>query len=340
VAQGQHFTVPAITRECIALRLTELPLRFALQHLGQSRFMDVSQSVAAIDVVIAGEEITVVFEHGNFTACFAENTQRMIKAERWPRGFFEILDHNAPAIPPNPLVENFAEKCAELIRRGRERADAVSGFPRLLYRGQETDVLAANFAEKAVYREGCTDIMAVHDTEYVRLNAHFAQKVVGTHRLRVRTLPTPSHSVAIVQFCRAVEAEPNLEILVRQKPAELFVQKNAVGLDAVSHAPACRFELSLQVNNLPEEAYTQSCGLSAMPGKINSRPGRGCEVLRDILLQKVLSHLGRAGTWIEIALVAVIAVPAIEVAQSARRFDKDLKTTDIFAHSSIPNRVV
>jgi hypothetical protein len=139
-----------------------------------------------------------------------------------------------------------------------------------------------------------------------------------------------------VQRRRAVEAETHAETLVRQKATPFFVQQDAVGLDAVAHVPAGGLVLALYADRLLEEIHPKCGGLSAVPGKVDIRPGRSFKVLDDIILQQAFRHLESTGIRIEAAFVPVIAIFAIEVAHGSRRFDKDLKLMGGLAHHSIP----
>jgi hypothetical protein len=62
-------------------------------------------------------------------------------------------------------------------------------------------------------------------------------------------------------------------------------------------------------------------------------------LLDDVFLQQAVRHPQGAGFGIEAALIAVITVVAVEIADSPRRFDKDLKFPGRLSHhSSHPSR--
>jgi hypothetical protein len=335
VAHSQHFALPAITREGVALGCAEIPLHFALQQLVERRLPDIAQPVVAVDEVVARKEIAVVFEYRDLAASLAEDTQRMLLAERRSGGLLERLNHYAADIAPDPLIEDLAQERAILFRRRRMRADAAHRFQRSLDGRQKTQIPATNFAEEAVDGEWRAHVPIVHDAEDVGSNFHSKQEIVGAHRLSVSRFAASSHPVRVVQLRRAVEAQTHAEPFTRQEATPFFVQQDSVGLDTVSHMPAGGFVLALQGDGLLKEIHSQGCGLSAVPREVDIWAGRSFKVLDDIFLQQAFRHMERAGVRVEAAFVPVVAVLAIEVAHSSRWFNEDLKLSGYFTHCSI-----
>jgi hypothetical protein len=69
-----------------------------------------------------------------------------------------------------------------------------------------------------------------------------------------------------------------------------------------------------------------------MPREGDLRPGRGLDVLDDVLFQQAFRHTEDRGIRIEGAFVPVIAVLAIEIADGPGRFDKNLKIPGCLSH--------
>jgi hypothetical protein len=55
-------------------------------------------------------------------------------------------------------------------------------------------------------------------------------------------------------------------------------------------------------------------------------------VLGDVFLQDIVRHPERLALWIEVLLLPVVAVVAIQVAEGAGRFDEDLEFASGFRH--------
>ena len=249
----------------------------------------------------------------------------MFQTERRSGSLLEGLNRHSTDIASDPLIEDLAQKRAVLFRGGCVRADAGGRRNRLLDSRQKTQILTTDAAEEPIYCEGSANIQIVHNAEDVGGNMHFAQEFVGAHRLGVSGFAASCHPIRIVKLRRAVQAETYAKTLAFQKATPFFIQQNAVGLDAVPHAPAGGLVLALKIDSLLEEAYSQDGGLPSVPREVNLGPGRSFEVLDDIFLQQAFRHMECAGIRIEDPLVPVIAVLAIEVAHGARRLDKDLK---------------
>src|SRR5204862_217779 len=118
-----------------------------------------------------------------------------------------------------------------------------------------------------------------------------------------------------------------------------FVQQKAIGLDTVAHTPACWPVLALKFHCSLEKNYPQCGWLSSVPGKVDCRSPRRFEMLHAILFQQAYRHLEWACRWVEDALVFVVSVVAIKIAQCSRRFDKNLKIPGGLAHHPSPELI-
>ncbi|MBA7671030.1 hypothetical protein ES703_79181 [subsurface metagenome] len=73
-----------------------------------------------------------------------------------------------------------------------------------------------------------------------------------------------------------------------------------------------------------------------MPGKADHWFGGSVDVLDNVLFQDVVGHAKRFALWIEMFLLQVVTVVAVQVADGANRLDENLKFTGRFDHCPIP----
>ena len=264
----------------------------------------------------------------------------MLQTQRRSGSLLERLNRDTANIAPDPLIEDLAQESPVICRRGRMRTDAVHRSRRSLDHRQKAQILATDFTKKAIDGERSNDIEIVHDAKDVGGNFHFAQEVVGTHRLRVSRLASPGQPIGIVKVSRTIQAEPHTETLICQKSTPGVVQQDAIGLDAISHAPPWRFVLALKVDSLLEETHSQGGRLASVPGEGDIRPVSSIEMLEDILLKQTFRHPERHSIRVKAAFVPVVAIFTVEVAHSSRWLDKDLKLPGTLAQCSFSSRIV
>ena len=204
-------------------------------------------------------------------------------------------------------------------------AHAALGSRRRLDHRQEAEIPRADPAEETIDAPRLCDVEAVHDAEHVQRDAAPAQDLVAAHRQLVRGLPALVHPVRVVQFGGSVQAHADVKTFGGQETSPFLVDQHAVGLHAVADHPAGRRVLPLQVDRLPVEVHAQQRWLTAMPGEADLGAAARGKVLNDVLLQHRIRHARRAGLGVQLGLVQVVAVLAVEIAECSRRLGEDLK---------------
>jgi hypothetical protein len=90
--------------------------------------------------------------------------------------------------------------------------------------------------------------------------------------------------------------------------------------------------LALQGYNLAKVVQSKDSWLTSVPGKPDFSFWGGIDMLDNVLLQDVVGHAKRLALWIEMFLVQVVTVVAVQVADGANRFGKNLKFVGSLDH--------
>ncbi len=161
------------------------------------------------------------------------------------------------------------------------------------------------------------------------------QECIPAHCIPVRGGLALGDAVAIVHLLRTVEAKPYGKTLCRQKAAPLLVEESAVRLYPVGNAPVAGAMFALERYDLAKVIEPQDGRFPAMPGKVDHRTGRGIDVLDDVFFQDRVGHAKRLAHRIEVFLLQVVTIVAVQVAGSAGRLGKNLEFAGSFGHRSI-----
>ncbi len=143
-------------------------------------------------------------------------------------------------------------------------------------------------------------------------------------------------AVSVVHFLRTVQTEPYGKALCRQEAAPVLIEEGTIGLNTIGDAPVRGLMLALQRHNLAKVVQPQDGRFSSMPGKVDHRSGGSIDVLNNVFLQDVVGHAKRLALWIEVFLLQVVTIVAVQVADGPNRFGKNLKFAGSFGHYAIP----
>ena len=118
-------------------------------------------------------------------------------------------------------------------------------------------------------------------------------------------------SVGIVQPLRAVNAQPDLEVLIGQEGAPILIEESAIGLEVVPAGPPRGEVALLELDGAPVEVDSRECRLATVPDKADRRPGTGLNVLADKHVEHIVGHPELMRTSIEVSGVEIVAVVAL-----------------------------
>src|SRR5512144_3241473 len=229
--------------------------------------------------MIAAVEIAIVLDNRNVAAGFPENAQRVIQPERRPRSFVKDLYRNPADILPHPLIKDCAQKRPVCLGGHRVLGHPCRRIGPAQHNREETDVGGADFLEIAVYPDWELDIERADSTQDVARNLEPPQELERAQRLFVARNSASVHPVAVMHFRRTVNAETHAESFVRQKPAPLLIQEDAVRLYPVRNPPPIGQMLPLKGNDFAEILQSKDRRLPTVPGESDHFPRGGIDVL-------------------------------------------------------------
>src|SRR5262249_10688862 len=105
IASETIIAFAAVSRQCIALVIAEMPRRRSVDQSAQRIFDYVAELVFRVDEVIAGIEIAVVLNRQRRTASFAENAEPLIHSQPALESDIENLHEVLTDIVANPFVK-------------------------------------------------------------------------------------------------------------------------------------------------------------------------------------------------------------------------------------------
>ena len=94
-----------------------------------------------------------------------------------------------------------------------------------------------------------------------------SEHVQAAHHVVEGRLPTLVHAVRVVDLARAVDGDPDEEVVLRQEHAPLVGQERPVGLERVQDLLARLPELIDELDGAAEEVESHERRLAALPGE-------------------------------------------------------------------------
>ena len=297
--------------------------------------------------MVAGVEVAVMFDR----KCLPAFRRKDAETLWYLRPRFECnvkdLHKDAAHVATHPLIKDRREKPAVLqrldrplrdigllLREGLEQNEAVRirllGL--LLYDGDELQVLAADLLEKAINLLCIVGILAIDNSQGIELNAVLFQNPKSAHYVRMGWLPSLVDSISIMQLFRTVYGKTDEKFIRRQELAPLVIKQRAVGLEAIVDPLAiCVFVL--QFDDVLEKWYAEQCGLAALPCKTYFLARLRLDVLADVGVEHGFAHAKLPPLFrVEILLLEVVTVGAVEVADGPMRLGHDM----YWLHSQCP----
>ena len=130
-------------------------------------------------------------------------------------------------------------------------------------------------------------------------------------------------AAGVVRACRAIDADADVEAVLREEGAPLVVEPHAIGLEVVDAGPAVRQVSRLQLDRRAIEVDAEQRRLAAVPDEVHGGPGAGLDERADVDLEQLVGHAKALTGGEELRLGEVVAVAAVEVAHRARRLGHD-----------------
>ena len=124
-------------------------------------------------------------------------------------------------------------------------------------------------------------------------------------------------AVRVVQFARAIQADPDQEVVLAKEAAPLRVEQRPVRLDGVLEPKPGPLQLPLQLDRTAEEVEPHESGLPALPGDGHLRAHLRLRELLDIGTEDIVLHAELAA-GVEAGLLEEEAIIAAQVTCRAR----------------------
>ena len=328
--------------------LHERALLAAKDECAQGRLVNIAQTVARLDIVVAAIQVAVVFQCRPVTA-FGRKHAQAVAAETCFQCHVEIAHEHAPDVVAHPLFEYFDKKASvlrgpdralrdEVARLGVQRPFAAACWctPALVGQvdglrrgpfddGNELQPFGLQFvAQESVDRATVVLVRRVDRAQDVARDIVAAQQLPAPHHPVKRTSTKTIDPVTVMQCARAVDAQANKKSVLLQKLAPVFVDQRAIGLDAVLDSLARSAVLLDQLNRVREERQLHQRWLAALPGHLNLRRCVRFQQLADVGLQRLVRHV-LASVRIQRLLGQEKAVAAVDIAARSAGFCQHVK---------------
>jgi hypothetical protein len=261
VAGEADVAVEAVLRQRLALVESELPLLRRAHQLEHVRHLDVAELVPGLDEVVAGVEVAGVLECEREAAGLGVDAEAGVLTCPVGERHVEHLHVDLTHVAADPLLEDVDQEAAVLFAGDRAVGDVCSvlrverpiapGAPRhgavlgrlgdpLDDRDELDKACAALVPEEAVDLASVVGVGGVDRRQGVPLDPGFLKEGEPTHDLVERTRAALVDAVGVVELLRAVDREPDQEVVLFEEGGPLVVEQRAVGLDGVVGALARR----------------------------------------------------------------------------------------------------
>ncbi len=202
--------------------------------------------------MVAGKNVAVVFKRERLATFFLKNAKGRGNACPGAKGYIEELHEGFPDVAPHPDVVNLAKKIAVSLgphgpghhERVAERSRGEVGRAGKAHRRvggrrgafderDKLQVARAVFAEKFVNFNRVGNVVRADDRQRVELGAEAFQALHAVEN-EVETRRSRAHRASrVVEFARAVDAQPDEEVIVGEECRPIVVEQRAVGLKGI-----------------------------------------------------------------------------------------------------------
>ena len=168
-------------------------------------------------------------------------------------------------------------------------------------------------------------VCRVHGGQDVVFDAGRAQVAQAAHHVVEGAVRTFGHAKGVVDVTRAVDRDPDQEVMLLEEPGPFVVELRAVGLDRVI-GPLPRPQIVVdKLDGAAEELDAHQGWLAALPGDLDDRHLRvGLDQLPDVGLEQLVGH-AEAAPWVQHLLGQEEAVGTIEVAHRPGRLREQME---------------
>ena len=242
-------------------------------------------------------------------------------APRDEKALEEILNTHALDVIADPFIEDRAEEHSPSPRERRSGSVTPSGVFSTTGRNWTQRTLLVDEEPVDLHRMCRRKAFSVQSTS-ASMPAEHEGGCSPASRGR-GSAPRPVAAVGVMQIRRAVNADPDGEVVLGKKAAPPLVKQRAVRLQVVDAAPAFGQVAVLESHHLPEELDTGERRLPAVPAEVHHRTRAGRDERGDVCLEHLASHPERLPGREECRLLEVVAVAAFEVADRSHWLGHD-----------------
>ncbi len=199
-----------------------------------------------------------------------------------------------------------------------------------LHNGDELHEVRADLvAQEAVHLQGVIGIGGVDSGQDVELHLVLLQESCGTQHLVECRSASFIHAIGIVHGLRAIQTQPNQEVVLAEKLAPVVIQEDAIGLHRMPDCDAWTRVVCDVVHRALEKVQSHQGGFTALPGDSDFGDTLRFDHLADVGFERLVAH-AKAAVGVELLLGEEKAVGAIQVAGCAGWFAQNMKVGGAF----------
>ena len=297
-------------------------------HFFKGILADISQPPLVKHIEIAGINVAIRFDDPLFgaDAVHTAGLRRLSDQDADPVLKGTVINRMSGLPVRIPVVEQILQKFCIALRC--ERIGEASASPFLLKGVDAGDILLPGKAlllKETVDPADASGGFCRHHGQDIKIHLKPFQQLrrfqhAGKAPASIRKSP-----VFIVQLFIAVQGESHQKMIVVQKFCPLFIQNDAVGLNAVVDLDPARLIFFFQLCQSPVKIQPRKGGFAALKGE-GYRMRHLFQRLFYQKLQRIRGHKAAGGLIPQLHFIGVEAVTAAQVAAPGGRFDQERKS--------------